>query len=48
VLPPIPTTGLTSHDIPALRNRTRDTIDAARHVLQQELAAEQAGSARAG
>jgi 1-acyl-sn-glycerol-3-phosphate acyltransferase len=48
VLPPIPTTGLTSHDIPALRNRTRDTIDAARHVLQQELAAEQAGSAQAG
>jgi 1-acyl-sn-glycerol-3-phosphate acyltransferase len=48
VLPPIPTTGLTSHDIPALRDRTRDTIDAARHVLQQELVAEQAGSARAG
>jgi 1-acyl-sn-glycerol-3-phosphate acyltransferase len=48
VLPPISTTGLTSHDIPALRNRTRDTIDAARHALQQELAAEQAGSARAG
>jgi 1-acyl-sn-glycerol-3-phosphate acyltransferase len=48
VLPPISTIGLTSHDIPALRNRTRDTIDAARHALQQELAAEQAGSARAG
>jgi 1-acyl-sn-glycerol-3-phosphate acyltransferase len=37
VLPPIPTTGLTSADIPALRDRTRDVIDAARHALQREL-----------
>jgi 1-acyl-sn-glycerol-3-phosphate acyltransferase len=48
VLPPIPTTGLTSADIAALRDRTRDTIIAARRVLQQELAAEQTTSARAG
>jgi 1-acyl-sn-glycerol-3-phosphate acyltransferase len=48
VLPPIPTTGLTPHDIAALRDRTRATIDAARHVLQQELAAELAGSTRPG
>lgn len=37
VLPPIPTTGLTSADIAALRDRTRDVIDAARHALQREL-----------
>jgi 1-acyl-sn-glycerol-3-phosphate acyltransferase len=48
VLSPIPTAGLTSHDVGALRDRTRDTIDAARRALQQELAAERAGSARAG
>jgi 1-acyl-sn-glycerol-3-phosphate acyltransferase len=40
VLAPIATTGLTSADIPALRDRTRDTIDAARRVLQRELAGE--------
>jgi 1-acyl-sn-glycerol-3-phosphate acyltransferase len=43
VLAPIATTGLTSADIPALRDRTRDTIDAARRVLQRELAGELAG-----
>jgi 1-acyl-sn-glycerol-3-phosphate acyltransferase len=48
VLPPIPTTGLTSADIAALRDRTRDTIDAARQTLQRELEAERVGSARAG
>jgi 1-acyl-sn-glycerol-3-phosphate acyltransferase len=37
VLAPIPTTGLTSADLPALRDRTRDVIDAARRVLQREL-----------
>jgi 1-acyl-sn-glycerol-3-phosphate acyltransferase len=37
VLAPIPTTGLTSADIPALRDRTRDLIDAARRTLQREL-----------
>jgi 1-acyl-sn-glycerol-3-phosphate acyltransferase len=48
VLAPIPTTGLTSHDVAALRDRTRDVIDEARHVLQRELADELAGSQRAG
>jgi 1-acyl-sn-glycerol-3-phosphate acyltransferase len=48
VLPPIPTAGLTGADVATLRDRTRDTIIAARHVLQQELAAEQTASARAG
>jgi hypothetical protein len=48
VLPPISTTGLTSADIAALRDRTRDTIDAARQTLQRELEAERVGSARAG
>jgi 1-acyl-sn-glycerol-3-phosphate acyltransferase len=48
VLPPIPTTGLTAADIATLRDRTRDTIIAARQVLQRELAAEQTASARAG
>ena len=38
VLTPIPTTGLTNADVASLRERTRETIDAARHVLQRELA----------
>ena len=38
VLAPIPTTGLTNADVPALRDRTRDMIDAARRQLQRELA----------
>jgi 1-acyl-sn-glycerol-3-phosphate acyltransferase len=37
VLPPIPTTGLTSADIATLRDRTRDVIDVARRSLQREL-----------
>jgi 1-acyl-sn-glycerol-3-phosphate acyltransferase len=40
VLPPIPTAGMTSADVPALRDRTRDVIDAARRELQRELAQE--------
>jgi 1-acyl-sn-glycerol-3-phosphate acyltransferase len=43
VLHPIPTAGLTGADVPALRDRTRDLIDAARRTLQRELAAEWAG-----
>ena len=39
VLEPIPTAGLTRADLGALRDRTRATIDAARRVLQRELAA---------
>ena len=39
VLEPIPTEGLTRADLGALRDRTRATIDAARRVLQRELAA---------
>jgi 1-acyl-sn-glycerol-3-phosphate acyltransferase len=39
VLAPIPTTGMTSADVAALRDKTRDVIDAARHELQRELAA---------
>jgi 1-acyl-sn-glycerol-3-phosphate acyltransferase len=46
VLAPIPTTGLTSADIAALRDRTRDVIDAARHALQRELAGELTGAGR--
>jgi len=42
VLAPIATTGLTTADVAALRDRTRDTIDAARRVLQLELADERA------
>jgi 1-acyl-sn-glycerol-3-phosphate acyltransferase len=38
VLAPIPTAGMTSADLPALRDRTRDIIDAARRDLQRELA----------
>ena len=44
VLSPIPTTGLTKADVPALRDRTRDLIAAARRELQQELA----GTTRVG
>ena len=40
VLDPIATTGLTNADVAALRDRTRDTIDAARRLLQRELDAE--------
>jgi 1-acyl-sn-glycerol-3-phosphate acyltransferase len=40
VLAPIPTTGLTNADVAALRDRTRDIIDAARRGLQRELAGE--------
>ena len=40
VLPPIPTAGMTTADIPALRDRTRNAIDAARRELQRELAQE--------
>jgi 1-acyl-sn-glycerol-3-phosphate acyltransferase len=43
VLAPIPTEGLTSADIPALRDRTRDVIDSARRQLQRELGAVAAG-----
>jgi len=38
VLVPIPTAGMTAADVPALRDRTRDLIDAARRELQRELA----------
>ena len=48
VLTPIPTTGMTNEDVAALRDRTRDLIDAERRVLQRELAAELAGGARGG
>jgi len=44
VLPPIPTTGMTNADVAALRDRTRDTINAARHELQRELAGESRGA----
>jgi 1-acyl-sn-glycerol-3-phosphate acyltransferase len=37
VLAPISTEGLTRADLPALRDRTRETIDAARRALQREL-----------
>ena len=37
VLPSIPTTGMTNADVPTLRDRTRDAIDAARRELQREL-----------
>jgi 1-acyl-sn-glycerol-3-phosphate acyltransferase len=40
VLTPIPTTGMTNADVGALRERTRQTIDAARKELQRELALE--------
>jgi 1-acyl-sn-glycerol-3-phosphate acyltransferase len=37
VLTPIPTEGLTLADVPALRDRARETFDAARRALQREL-----------
>lgn len=37
VLAPIPTAGMTSADLPDLRDRTRALIDAARRELQREL-----------
>ena len=40
VLSPISTAGMTSDDIPALRDRTSRIIDAARRELQRELAPE--------
>ena len=40
VLAPIPTAGMTAADVPALRDRARDAIDAARRDLQRELAQE--------
>ena len=40
VLAPITTDGLTLADVAALRERTRETIDAERRALQRELAAE--------
>ena len=46
VLDPIPTTGLTLDDLATLRERTRTTIDAARRVLQRELAFEDRGDLR--
>ncbi|PYP81591.1 MAG: 1-acyl-sn-glycerol-3-phosphate acyltransferase [Gemmatimonadetes bacterium] len=42
VLAPILTDGLTLADVPALRDRTRATIDSARRALQRELDAEPA------
>jgi 1-acyl-sn-glycerol-3-phosphate acyltransferase len=38
VLAPIPTAGLTKDDVPALRDRVRDMIAAARRELQREIA----------
>jgi hypothetical protein len=40
VLAPIPTAGLTKEDVPALRDRVREMIAAARRELQRELAAD--------
>lgn len=40
VLPPIPTSGLTTKDVAALRDQTHDIIDRARRALQLELAVE--------
>lgn len=45
VLEPIDTAGLTTADLPALRDRTRALIADARHKLQLELQSEQAGNA---
>jgi 1-acyl-sn-glycerol-3-phosphate acyltransferase len=47
VLAPVETAGLTADDVPALRDRVRDLIDAARRELAAELAAEAAGRSRA-
>ena len=43
VLAPISTTGMGPDDTAALRDRTRNVIDAARHELQRELEAERSG-----
>ena len=40
VLAPIPTAGMTSADVPTLRDHTRDVIDSARRELLRELAVE--------
>ena len=48
VLPPIPTAGMTSQDVAALRDRTRALIDAERRTLQRELAGGRRDTARAG
>jgi len=48
VLSPIPTAGMTSQDVGALRDRTRALIDAERRTLQRELAGERRDTARAG
>jgi hypothetical protein len=44
VLAPIPTAGLGPSDVAALRDRTRNIIDEARHTLQRELEAEHRGA----
>jgi 1-acyl-sn-glycerol-3-phosphate acyltransferase len=46
VLAPVETVGLTTDDVPALRERVRAVIDAARRELAAELAAEVSGGAR--
>ena len=46
-LEPIPTEGMTLADVPALRERVRDAIIAARADLMRELAAESAPAPRA-
>jgi 1-acyl-sn-glycerol-3-phosphate acyltransferase len=38
VLDPVPTAGMTSADVPMLRDRVREIIDAERRVIQRELA----------
>jgi 1-acyl-sn-glycerol-3-phosphate acyltransferase len=43
VLAPVDTTGLTADDVPALRERVRALIDAARRELAAELAGEAGG-----
>ena len=48
VLSPIPTAGMTSQDVGALRDRTRALIDAERRTLQRELAGGRRDTARAG
>ena len=44
VLAPVPTSGMTLDDVPALRDRIRNTLEHARRELQRELAAEGARS----
>jgi 1-acyl-sn-glycerol-3-phosphate acyltransferase len=45
VLPPVETAGLTLDELPALRERVRLIIDAARHALQRELGISQRATA---